>query len=174
MRQKDLWNSERKLGPNPSRLLRPEPWQNKNVTRVAVFKYQDMGLKPQVTHSPTGGESLPPSPCKKGLEDTGAHPCWHSRAPVFAAPLPPGTVCPKGEPLPSQPAAESRRPQWGWCQSQMGFRSGPTPPSDKATGRQSYAKNLCSLKNSEKTQGQSDFQVSSASVAFTCFCLVLF
>lgn len=133
MRRKDLWNSKRELGPNPSRLLRPEPWQNKNVTRVAVFRYQDMGLKAQVKHSPcfSWGESLLPSPCKKGLEDTGAHPCWHSRAPVFAAPLPPGTVCPKGEPLPSQPAAESRRPQWGCASLKWASALAPRHPVTK-------------------------------------------
>lgn len=53
------------------------------------------------------------------------------RVPVFAAPLPPGTVCPKGEPLPSQPAAESRRPQWGCASLKWASALAPRHPVTK-------------------------------------------
>lgn len=78
--------------------------------------------------------------CKKGLQETKLVPAVIPNP--FCWPCPLALTAPKDGPLCCQPEVECRQPQRGWCQSQMGFCPGPMPSGNKATGRQSYAKNF--------------------------------
>lgn len=54
-----LVNSKTEMGPNPSLLLLPEPWQKKDVTRVAFFRHQYTGLKTEVNNPYSSARASP-------------------------------------------------------------------------------------------------------------------